>query len=166
MMKKLTLLLAAFVVAITANAQFEQGKKYISASFSGLDLTYNGSSDLKFGFQAKGGYFLADNLAVLGVLGYNHVGGDDPTPDSFSIGAQGRYYIIQNGIYLGAGITYKHANHSYNDFMPTVELGYAFFINRTVTIEPSLFYEQSLKDHSKYSNVGLRLGLGIYLFPN
>ena len=48
--------------------------------------------------------------------------------------------------------------------MPSVELGYAFFINRTVTIEPALYYEQSIKDHSKYSNVGLRLGLGIYLF--
>jgi hypothetical protein len=77
---------------------------------------------------------------------------------------QGRYYIIQNGIYLGAGATYKHANHNYNDIMPGVEIGYAFFINRHVTIEPALYYEQSFKDHSKYSNVGLRLGLGIYLF--
>ena len=67
-MKKLTLLLAAFVIAITANAQFEQGKKYISASLSGLDLTYNGSSDLKFGFQAKGGYFLAVAVLMLMVV--------------------------------------------------------------------------------------------------
>lgn len=48
--------------------------------------------------------------------------------------------------------------------MPGVEIGYAFFINRHVTIEPAVYYEQSFKDHSKFSNVGLRLGLGIYLF--
>lgn len=164
MRKKLSLLLLTLMIAISASAQFEQGKKYISASFSGFDLSYNGTSDLNVGLQAKGGYLVEDNLMVLGTVGYNHIGGDDFTPDRFSIGAQGRYYIIQNGIYLGVGATYRHGNKNYNDFMPTVELGYAFFINRTVTIEPALYYEQSITDHSKYSSVGLRLGLGIYLF--
>ncbi len=164
MVKKLSLLIVAMMMVLTASAQFEQGKKYISASFSGLDFNYNGTSDLNVGFQAKGGYLVDDNLMLLGILGDNHIGGDDNTPDRFSIGAQGRYYIIQNVIYLGLGATYRHGNHKYNDIMPSVELGYAFFINRTVTIEPALYYEQSIKDHSKYSNVGLRLGLGIYLF--
>ncbi len=164
MRKRLSLLLLSLLVAFSASAQFEQGKKYISASFSGLDLGYNGSSEFNVGLQLKGGYFLADNLAVVGTVGYNHVGGDDDTPDRFSLGAQGRYYILQNGIYLGVGATYKHANHNYNDILPSVEIGYAFFINRHVTIEPAVYYEQSFKDHSKYSNVGLRLGLGVYLF--
>ncbi|MBP5388433.1 MAG: outer membrane beta-barrel protein [Prevotella sp.] len=163
MIKKLSFLLLALAMTLTASAQFEQGKKYISASFSGLDFSYNGTSDLNVGFQAKGGYLLDDNLMLLGSIGYNHIG-DDITPDRFSVGAEGRYYIIQNGIYLGAGATYKHGSNDYNDIMPTVEIGYAFFINRTVTIEPAIYYEQSLNDHSKYSNVGLRIGLGIYLF--
>ena len=158
MIKRLSFLLVALVVALSANAQFEQGKKYISASFSGFDFSYNGTSDLNIGLQAKGGYLVEDNLMVLGTLGYNHVG------DRFSIGAQGRYYIVQNGIYLGVGATYKHGSHNYNDIMPTVEVGYAFFINRLITIEPALYYEQSISNHSKYSNVGLRVGLGIYLF--
>ena len=163
MMKKFFMLMVALTTVVTVSAQFEQGKTYISASLSGLDLNYNGSTKFSCGFEAKGGYFVEDNLLVLGTLGYNHIGVDD-TPDRFSIGVQGRYYIIQNGIYLGVGATYKHANHNYNDIMPTVEVGYAFFINRTVTIEPSIYYEQSVRDHSKYSNVGLRLGLGVYLF--
>ena len=163
MIKRLSFLFVALVVTLAANAQFEQGKKYISASFSGFDFSYNGTSDLNIGLQAKGGYLVEDNLMVLGTLGYNHVG-DDVTPDRFSIGAQGRYYIIQNGIYLGVGATYKHGSHNYNDIMPTVEVGYAFFINRLVTIEPAVYYEQSVNNHSKYSNVGLRVGLGIYLF--
>lgn len=166
MIKRLSMLAVVLCVTLAASAQFEKGKKYISASLSGLDLSYNGTSEFNVGFEAKGGYLLDDNLMVLGILGYNHVGGDDPSPDRFAIGAQGRYYIIQNGIYLGAGVTYKHANHNYNDIMPQVEVGYAFFINRTVTIEPALYYEQSIKDHGKYSNVGLRVGVGVYLFPN
>ena len=164
MIKKISLLVFALVMTLSASAQFEQGKKYVSASFSGLDFSYNGTNDLNLGFQAKGGYLIEDNLMLLGTLGYNHIGGDDNTPDRFSIGAQGRYYIIQNGIYLGVGATYKHGNYNYNDVMPSVEIGYAFFINRYITIEPSVYYEQSITDHSKYSNVGLRLGLGFYLF--
>ena len=163
MIKKLSFLLALMMMTLTANAQFEQGKKYISASFSGLDLSFDGLSELNVGLQAKGGYLVEDNLMLLGTLGYNHIC-DDVTPDRFSIGAQGRYYIVQNGIYLGVGVAYKHGSHSYNDFMPSVEVGYAFFINRQVTIEPALYYEQSITNHSKYSNVGLRVGLGIYLF--
>ena len=46
MRKKLSLLLLTLMIAISASAQFEQGKKYISASFSGFDLSYNGTSDL------------------------------------------------------------------------------------------------------------------------
>ncbi len=164
MLKKITFIVMAVAFTLSAHAQFEQGKKYVSASFSGFDVVYNGLSDLNAGIQAKGGYLVEDNLMLLGSVGYNHIGSDDDTPDRFSLGVQGRYYIIQNGIYLGVGATYKHANHNYNDLMPSVELGYAFFINRIVTIEPSVYYEQSINDHSKYSNVGLRLGLGLYLF--
>ena len=50
--------------------------------------------------------------------------------------------------------------------MPGVEVGYAFFINRTVTIEPAIYYDQSFKKHSDYSTVGFRIGIGINLFQN
>ena len=162
MRKKLVLLLITLLVTVSASAQFEQGKKYISASFSGLDMGYNGSSEFNVGLQAKGGYFLADNLAVVGVLGYNHVGGEEDTPDRVSLGLQGRYYILQNGIYLGVGATYKHANHNYNDLMPGVEIGYAFFINQYLTIEPAVYYNMSFNDFSDSSKVGLRIGFGLY----
>ena len=165
-MRKIALLLAVLAVSLTASAQFEEGKKYVGVSATGLDLNYNGSTKFSCGLEAKGGYFLEDNLMLMGNVGYTRVGGDDPSPDRFVFGAMGRYYIIQNGIYLGAGVNYKHSNHSYNDIMPTVEVGYAFFINRTVTIEPALYYEQSMKNHGDYSNVGIRLGLGVYLFTN
>ena len=46
--------------------------------------------------------------------------------------------------------------------MPGIELGYAFFINDKVTIEPAVYYDQSLKEHSTYSTVGLKVGIGLY----
>ncbi len=146
----------------SSTTPFQFDKFYVGASLSGIDLNYNGSSDISLGVNGQVGYFFMDNVMLLTNVGYNHVGGDDPTPDMFSIGLGGRYYIEQNGIFLGLGVKYKHANHDYNDLMPAVEVGYAFFLNRTVCIEPSIFYEQSLNNHSKYSNVGLRVGFGIY----
>lgn len=160
-MKKIIMLFAAMLLTISANAQFEQGKKYAGASLSGLDLSYNGSKELSFGVSAVAGTFAADNMLLYGMAGYNHPGKD--SDDTFSVGVGGRYYITQNGIFLGANVKYVHAESSYNDFMPGVEVGYAFFISRTVTIEPAIYYQQSFKRHSDYSTIGLKIGFGIYL---
>lgn len=162
-MKKLLTLIAAILVCVGANAQFQQGKGYLGASLTGLNLSYNSKSHLNFGVEAKAGYLFADNLMLLGRVGYNHTGGDDGV-DDFDAGVGGRYYITQNGLFLGVNCSYRHAS-SYNDILPGLEVGYAFFINRSVTIEPSIYYDQSFKS-SKYSTVGLKVGLGIYLFDD
>ena len=82
-----------------------------------------------------------------------------------TLGVGLRYYIIQNGLYLGVNGKFLHANKDYNDIMPGLEIGYAFFINRSVTIEPAVYYDQSFKS-SDYSTIGFKVGLGIYLFDD
>lgn len=158
------LFVAAMVVSISASAQFQEGKSYLGASLTGLDLHYNGQDGLNLGVQAKAGYFPWDNLMVLASFDAAH-NGSESVADHISVGVGGRYYITQNGLYLGAGVKLLHANHNYNDLMPGVEVGYAFFINRSVTIEPAIYYDQSFKTHN-YSNIGLKVGLGIYLFDD
>ena len=160
-MKKIATLCASLLVALAANAQFEQGKVYCGASLSGLSLSYNGSSDLNLGLQGQVGYLFDDNLMGVGNLSYQHTGAAGVS-DYVSVGVQGRYYIVQNGLYLGVGAKLAHTG-SYNDVMPGVEVGYAFFVSRTVTIEPALYYDQSFKNHSGYSTIGLRVGVGVYL---
>lgn len=160
-MKKLAILCMSLLMTVAANAQFEKGKMYCGASLSGLNLSYNGSSELNLGIQGQAGYLFADNLMAVGNLSYQHTG-KEGVKDYVSVGVQGRYYIIQNGLYLGVGAKLAHTG-SYNDVMPGVEVGYAFFLSRTVTLEPALYYDQSFKNHSDYSTVGLRIGLGIYL---
>lgn len=161
MRKTLLAALLAALTSFTAKAQFEIGKVYISGAVSGLDLNYNGSNKTTLNVDAKGGYMVEDNWMILGQTSYSH-SGLKGVSDAISAGVGGRYYIEQNGIFLGVGAKYVHAKH-FDDFMPGVEVGYAFFLSRTVTVEPSLYYDQSFKNHSDYSTIGLRIGVGIYL---
>lgn len=159
-MKKFFAIIAFLATTLIANAQFEAGKVYVGASFSGADLSYNSSNKFKIDVNANGGYFLADNWMVNGTVGLNKAGSD--ANSLFTVGAGVRYLIQQNGLF--AGIKCKCAFSSdYNDVMPGAELGYAFFINDKVTIEPSLYYNMSLKSYSKYSTVGVQVGIGLYL---
>ena len=160
-MKKMVLVAVALLASVAAHAQFESGKKYVGASLTGLNLSYNGTSDLNLGIQGQAGYLFSDNLMGVGQLSYQHTG-KEGVKDYVSVGVQGRYYIVQNGLYLGAGAKLVHTG-SYNDVMPGVEVGYAFFLSRTVTIEPAIYYDQSFKNHSDYSTIGLRIGVGVYL---
>lgn len=154
------MVLIALTMTLGASAQFEKEKKYIGASLSGLDLSYNGSQKWDLNLDAKAGYCLEDNWMVLAKLGVERR--DSESGTALELGVGGRYYIIQNGLYLGANCTYKHRYHTVDDLMPGIEIGYAYFINHHVTIEPAVYYDQSLKDHSNYSSFGFRIGLGVY----
>lgn len=159
--KKLAVVALGLMVSVGAHAQFESGKQYCGASLTGLNLSYNGSEELSLGIQAKAGYFFEDDMMLLAQAEYKH-SGLEGVKDYWALGAQGRYYIEQNGIYLGTGVKLIHTG-SYNDVMPGVEVGYAFFVSKQVTIEPAVYYDQSFKNHSDYSTVGVKVGIGIYL---
>lgn len=160
MKKKLYLVVMVMMLAMAAHAQFEKDKIYVGASMSGLGISYNGSEKTNFGLDAKGGSMIMDNVMLTGSLGYHKM---DNVPSVVSLGVGGRYYIEQNGIYLGASLNYSHMYESCDDFQPSVQIGYAFFLSRTVTIEPEIYYNQSFKSHKDYSKVGLRIGVGVYL---
>ena len=159
-MKKILLFAVTVLMALTANAQFEKGKYYCNGSLTGLNLSYSGAEKFNLGVEAKGGYLLADNWMALAMAGYSH---EKDVDDKFSVGVGGRYYIIENGLYMGVNARLVHGGKGYNDFMPGIELGYAFFLGKSVTIEPAVYYDQSIKNHSDYSKVGLRVGIGVYL---
>ena len=149
MIKKCLLLVATMMVSICASAQFQEGKGYIGASLTGLDLHYNAQDGFNVGLEAKAGFFPWDNFMVLGNVSAVHNGSE----------------AVADHISIGAGVKFLHANHSYNDMMPGLEVGYAFFLNRSVTIEPAIYYDQSFKS-SRYSTVGFKLGVGVYLFDD
>lgn len=162
MKKKILTMAFALLTVMTANAQFEQGKTYVGGSLTGLNMKYTGADKLSLGVQAQAGYFVADEFMLYGQAGYDHKG--KGYSDAYNAGVGARYYIEQNGIYLGLNCKYIHAGKRFNDVMPGVEVGYAFFVNNSVTVEPAVYYDQSFKNHSDYSTIGLRIGVGVYLF--
>lgn len=164
-MKKVLIMLAMLTMTIAANAQFEKGKTFLGANFTGLDLNYSGAKKLSFGINAVAGKFVQDNWLVDAQVGYDHKGGDVST-NAVNIGVGGRYYIIQNGLFLGANAKYAYITHFGSDLKPAIEVGYAFFISREVTIEPSLYYEHSCWHHSNLSTVGLKVGISLYHSKN
>ncbi len=157
-MKKLMLSLLLLVMAVGANAQFNKKTKYISASATGFGMSYSSGEKFTMGLEFTGGYFIRDAWMIYGRLGYDHT----RYTDNFQLGAGGRYYFTQNGVYLGLGLQYAHATKSINNLHLTPEVGYAFYINRFLTIEPAVYYNMSLNDFSDGSKVGLKVGLGFY----
>jgi len=163
MKKRILFLLTALTLSMASFAQFEQGKTYINGNISGLNAKFNGSDKWKIDLGFRGGYMVEDSWMLMGELDYNY---RKYEPKTFALGAGVRYYIAENGLYLGAGA--KFANHSFDgestsDFLPNIQIGYVFFLNKSVALEPEFYYEQSLKDHSNYSNVGFRVGIGVFL---
>lgn len=157
-MKKWTILLLLLAVAVGAQAQFEKGKKFVGASLSGLGLSYSSSERFRMGIDAEAGYFVADSWLIKANVGYEHT----RYTDDVRVGLMARYYITQNGLSIGAGAEYDHFTPKNNDVMIPVELGYTFFLNEFITIEPAVYYKMSLHDFSNNSTVGVRIGFGYY----
>ena len=68
-------------------------------------------------------------------------------------------------IYGGLGMAYKHLScvgFKKNLVCLTPEVGYAFFLGRNVTIEPSVYYDLSFSDISEFSKLGFKIGFGVY----
>ena len=182
-MKKMIVAAIGLMMAMNANAQFlndsatpfEQGKMYVNAAWSGTTLTYSKATDFQLGIGAKAGYFFMDNLMGLAVVDINSTNNFDFMKTELGAGA--RWYFDAVGIYVGAIAKYVYTRETtnvvgvaggdvklhptFNDFRPEINAGYSFFLNRNITLEPEVYYEQSFKD-SDYSGFGLRIGLGIY----
>lgn len=157
-MKKLMLSLLLLTATVGANAQFEKKTTYVSASTTSLGLSYSSNEKLNLGLELNGGYFVEDAWMLYGGVGYDHT----RYTDHFRMGVGGRYYFTQNGVYMGVGLQYEHATKSINNVQLCPEVGYAFFINHFITIEPAVYYHISLNDFSDGSKVGLKVGLGFY----
>ena len=161
-MKKMFLSLMMALVCLGANAQFEAGKKYVNASLAGLNLAYSKNTRFTANVQLTGGYFLAQDWMVLGRIGYNHPG---KHMDNFEIGVGGRYYIEQNGLSLGLMASYEHGHagddKSNHGFL-TPEVGYTFFVNRYVTLEPALYFKRCPDYFAGSASVRLKIGVGVY----
>jgi len=159
-MKKVLLSMLLVIVGVaSASAQFERGKKYLGVGLDGVGISYSEYNKLHIGIGAHAGYMIDDDFMVIGDLGFNY---EKKDAQQVIIGGSGRYYIEQNGIFLQAGVHYVHEAPSFNDLTITPEVGYCFFLNQHLTIEPSVYYDFSVTSFSDKSKFGLKVGLGWY----
>ena len=160
MTRLLTLLVLLATLSFTkSHAQFDAGTGYLAAGLSNFNLNYTDKGGIRAGINIDGGYFLADCLMARASFGYNHYSKHD---DAVTLGAGLRYYIIQNGLSIGTGAEFSHHAPNINNLHIPLELGYTFYLNHYVAIEPQVFYKVSVNDFTGGSEVGMRLGLGYY----
>ena len=163
-MKKIIITLTLALVGISsAFAQFEKGTYYLGATTNATELSYSKSSKFNFDLGVHGGYMFEEAWMAIVELGYNYNHSD---MQQLYAGAKLRYLIKQNGLFLQVGGKYLHEAPNFNDVQITPEVGYCFFLNRHLTIEPSLFYDISLSDFSDKSKVGVKVGLAWYFDNN
>ena len=158
-MKKLALAICLLVVSIAAQAQFEKGKMILNPSVTGLDFSYSKNDKAKFGIGAQAGTFLADGIALM-----VNVGADWSKPvDEYTLGTGMRFYFNSTGVYLGGGLDWNRfrwsGGHHQTDW--GLGIGYAYFLSRTVTIEPAVYYKWRFND-SDMSRFGVKVGFGFY----
>ena len=149
-----------FMFSFTASfAQFEEGKIYLGTSFDGAGLSYSETTKLTIGVGANAGYMFMRDWLAIGEAGFNYSNKD---LQELYVGAKCRYFIEQNGLFLQGGVKYLHRVGGYNDLQLTPEVGYCFFLNKNLTVEPSVYYDMSLSDFSDKSRFGIKIGLGLY----
>ena len=161
-MRKVLIVVGFLLLSLGAQAQFEQGKWLINPSVTGLGFSWNKETKAKFGFGVQTGAFVTNSVMLLieGAAEWT-----SPV-DKYTLGVGGRYYFDQTGVYVGTGLNasrydYDGARDNITNWGLRLEAGYAFFLSRTVTIEPAVYYNHSFKD-SDYSDIGFKIGFGFY----
>ena len=106
--------------------------------------------------------FLCFCCSTLSIITKNAVKIKSADTDVYSLGVGGRYYFSQVGIYLGANVNvdrWDWGEHSSDTkFSFGMEAGYAFFLSKTVALEPAVYWNIN-GDRSK---IGLKLGFALY----
>lgn len=166
MKKILFMVFAAFLMAGTAMAQLpvKKGNMFVNADLSNLNLSFGGGST-SFALGAHGGYFLADNLALMAGLGIgtrSFEGGGSST--DFDINAGARYYFAEQskGSFFANGLL---GVNKWTDldatFGLTLGAGYALFLNEHVSLEPMVNLQLPF---SSGSDVTFSIGGGISVY--
>lgn len=159
MKRLITTMLLALTLSVSAMAQFEKETKYVGASLTGLNMSVSDRHDFALGLDLRGGYFFQRDWMAEGAVRFDC---SNSTLNRFIIGGKVRYYTRQNGLYYAAGLQYVH-EHSYSDDVQlTPELGYCYYLNHYIALEPAVYFDMSLSDISHKSELGLKVGIGIY----
>lgn len=132
----------------TTNGGFAQGDLFVTgAVLFGTESTGDDKSN-SFEIAPQVGYFLTENIAIGGKIGYSsmkaEVGGADTRDDAgFTVGAFGRYYFTpanQFSLFANLGLDYssmedKLADFKYNVINVGLGAGMNYFVSSNFSLE-------------------------------
>ncbi len=158
-MKKVLLSAVAILTFSFANAQeeattstgsFAKGDMFLSGAFSVGSETTGDDKSTGFTIEPKFGFFVSDNIAIGGKLGYTSYKAEDFFGDTddmagFTVGAFGRYYMTpasQFSLFGQFGVDYtswddKLADAQSNEIGVNLGLGLSYFVSPKFAIEAS-----------------------------
>lgn len=171
-MKKLFILPVLLFAFDQLSAQTEQGRFRLGL---GSDLNFSISTvenvdDNRtfFGLDASGGYFLADNFLVGFGFGFSVSEQGDFKNNYQVFGPHVRYYY--KNFFAGGSIsfTFEGSNSEFIDDRQAISygfsLGYAYFVNDRIAIEPQLSYNRfGIDGGADFKNFGPSIAFGFYL---
>jgi len=145
------------LAAPTANAQFEDGDRFINTQLTGLDIAKwdfsmegdpNSSEFTQFGLNLSGGQYFQDEMAAVVTLGYLSVSPDEGgSLSALSLTAGVRRHFGSN-LFVGGGLSLNSikleddygGTNDMKAYMIALEAGYAYFITDRIAIEPGINY--------------------------
>lgn len=157
-MKKILCMLLFAVISMSASAQFEKGTQYANASLTGFNMGWGGNGNgFCMGLGTEYGYYVADCWMLGGEFGYQH----RAKKNNVNLDFKFRYSFKENGLNLGCGLGYAYDGCG-NYAMLTPQVGYTFYLNHYISLEPAFYYRIAMNDFSNGSSAGLKIGVGIY----
>lgn len=168
MRKTIFTLLSAFaflLAAQTVSAQTVSKGAWMIGGTAGFSSTKFKSSDNSvsmLNISPSIGLYVIDDLAVGLGLSYASVSFDGDSESSTSLSPFVRYYVV-NPIFLQAGVDLGLDEGS--GMAVNAALGYSWFLNDNVAIEPQLFYQNFNRDGEvgDFSTFGLAIGIQAFI---
>lgn len=164
-MKKIIVSAIVLLVFGLTNAQEKdqtsKGKWLVEANTGNAVLGTTGiyltsvDGEFQYNIGLDGGYFIMNNLAIKGGLGYGGDSFSSTSAFSYRLGAK---YYVKSMIPVTLDLTGSSGDAVENFAGETplwlgVGAGYAWFVGKNVSIEPGLRYNLSLND--KYTDEGV-----------
>ena len=107
------------------------------------------------------GYFIADDLAIGLALTLNSTSIEDESSTLFGLGPFVRFYFA-DAIFAQAGVNLGLGDAEFTEF--NVGVGYSWFVDNSVAIEPMLFYRSVGVDDPGVDSSIFGLSIGVQAF--
>lgn len=108
-----------------------------TAAFSSQKYKDADESLTRFNISPDVGYFFADDLAVGLDVDYSNIDFGSTSTSLFSVGPFIRYYLI-DPVFLELDANFGLGDLEFTEYGAAV--GYSFFLNNSVSLEPKLYY--------------------------